>query len=141
MVDSIADQAELRDKVYAATSYDNSPDELPQSQLDTIIDTVQMRLSIEADSEQWYSDKGLSLALLGYTCMRAKASMENIPLQSYTLGDETVSFDTDDPEDSVQLQQWAEDIATGLAHFESQSGNARVPRNTAGYIGETSVRE
>lgn len=141
MTISIDDDSELKSRVRAATGYEDSPNELPDSDLDHIIDTAKLRLSLEANSQKWFVNDGLGLALFGYTCMRAKSSIENIPLQSYTLGDETVSVDTDDPEDSQQIQQWAEDVATGLAAFESTQGTARTPTNTAQYVGESSIKD
>jgi len=138
---AITSDSELKERVYAATSYDDSPDELPDSQLSTILDTAKLRLYQEAGSDNWYSSDGLGLALFAYTAMRAKASVENIPLDSYDLGDEVVEFNTDDPDNSVQLNQWADDVAAGLAAFEEGSDDARVPTNTAGYIGKTYVND
>lgn len=135
----IEDNDELLSRVRAETSYDDDPDELPDEQLSSIIETAKLHVAVKTGAEDWYSSPALSLVLLAYSCMRAKSAVENIPLQSYTLGDETVSFDTDDPDASVQLQQWAEDINVGMAEYDAGSDDARVPTNTAGYIGETSM--
>lgn len=138
---SIADDTELKTRVRAATGYEDTADELPESQLSSIIETAKLQLSMEVDGDNFYANDGLSLALFAYTCMRAKSALENVALSSYSIGDEQVSFDTDDPDNSVQLQLWADDVATGIATYESATDDARVPTNTASYIGESSVRE
>lgn len=132
---------ELTAQVRAETSYDDTPDELPQSQLDTIIGRSKGRVELRTGSDQWYADNGLGFALVSYVCMRAKAAVENISLSEYTFGAETVEFDVDDPEDSQQLQQWADDIRTGLDNSTIDiSGEEPDISNTADYIGSTALR-
>jgi hypothetical protein len=128
---------ELRQAVRAETSYDDTPDELPQSQLSDIVERAKAKVELETGSESWFTDDGLGFALVAYTAMRAKASIENVPLSGYSLGDERVSFDQSDPEDSQQLQQWAEDVSTGLDASSADSAVGPVPTNTSGYIGDT----
>lgn len=131
--------AELTDAVRGETSYEDTPDELPQSQLDTIIERAKGKLELTTGSDQWYSDDGLGFALVAYTSMRAKAAVENVPLGSYSIGDEQVTFDTDDPEDSQQLQQWAEDVRDGLNGSDLDTAQGLTMENSSGYIGGSHV--
>jgi hypothetical protein len=130
------DDGELRDAVRADTSYDDTDDELPQSQLDAIVERSKGRMELATGSDAWYMDDGLGFALVAYTCMRAKAAVENISLSSYSLGAEDVEFHHADPDESMQLQQWAEDVRIGLdASDRDDSGNLQMA-DGAGYVGE-----
>lgn len=132
-----SDDDDLTTIVRDETSYEDTDDELPQSQLDTIIEQSKAKVELETGSNSWYSDDGLGFALAAYTKMRAKAAVENVPLSSYSLGAEDVSFPEVDPEDSQQLQQWADDVKTGLdASSTASSGNLQ-PANSSEYIGES----
>lgn len=137
----ITTDSELKTAVRADTQYDDSEDELSDTDLETLINRAKQRLYLQTDSTEWYSDSGLGLALFGYACMRVKSAMENIPLDSYSLGDEDVSFDTDDVDDSLQMQMWAEDVSTGLDASTVDATNARLPQNSADYIGEDYIHD
>lgn len=138
---TIDDESELLDRVRAATGYEDSPEELPATQLSSIFDTAKLHVSLKTGADDFFNDDGLALVLFAYTCMRAKAAVENIPLSSYTLGDEQLSFESSDPDGSQQLQQWAEDVAVGMAALDSGTKDARVPTNTSQYVGNTFVEE
>lgn len=131
--------SELKTIVRDETSYEDTPDELPSTQLDTIVEQAKAKLELTTGTDQWYSDDGLGFALAAYAKMRAKSAVENVPLGSYTLGDEQVTFDTDDPEDSQQLQQWAEDVNDGLNASDLDSSQGLTMQNSSGYIGESHV--
>lgn len=133
----ITTDGELETAVRHETGYEVS--DMDDLRLSSAIDRAKQRLYLETGSQDWYSDSGLGLALFGYACMRAKSSIENIPLDSYSLGDEDVSFDVDDPEDSLQLQQWAEDVRTGLTSSDATSSTSRGAQNTADYVGSTHI--
>lgn len=135
------DDTELKTIVRGETSYEDTEDELPDLQLDTIVARSKGRLQLKTGSTNWYSDNGLGFALAAYTAMRAKAAVENIPLSGYSLGDTDVQFVDTDPDDSQQLQQWAEDIDEGLENANVDSGAEPIPANTAGYVGETYYRD
>lgn len=132
---------ELKTVVRAETSYDNTDDELPNSQLVTLIERAKAKLEMTTGSDAWYSDDGLGFALAAYTCMRAKAAVENFALSDYSIGDERVSFDADDPETSQQLQMWAEDVKDGLDSSSLDEPTGPTPTNTSGYIGESYIDE
>lgn len=131
----ITSDSDLQTAVRHETGYEES--DLDADRLSSILDRAKHRLYLRADSSGWYNDSGLGLALFGYSCIRAKASVENIPLDSYNLLDEDVSFDTDDPDDSIQLQQWHQDVQEGLSNSGAASQTSRLPNNSTDYIGET----
>lgn len=134
--------AELIDVVRGETGYEDTEEELPTDRMDVVVERSKGRLQMETavSDADWYSDDGLGFALGAYACMRAKAAVENISLSSYSIGDEDVTFDTDDPENSQQLQQWADDVAAGLDSSDADTDTGKQPRNTSGYIGETYTR-
>lgn len=131
--------SELETAVRAETSYEDNADELPSSQLTNIIERAKARVELETGSNSWYSDDGLGFALVAYTCMRAKSAVENIPLRSYSLGDTDVTFSQADPDDSIQLQQWAEDVKVGLDASSVDSSQGATMTNTSSYIGESYI--
>lgn len=137
-----SDDTELTEAVRGETGYEDNSDEVPSSQMDVIVERAKGKLQMRTGVSDgaWYNDDGLAFALVAYTCMRAKAAVENISLGSYTLGQEQVSFDTDDVEDSQQLQQWAGDVADGLAFSDADDDTGNLPRNTSDYVGETYTR-
>lgn len=128
---------ELAQAVRAETSYEDTDDELPAQQLDSIISRAKGYMELSTGSSAWYSDDGLGFALVAYTCMRAKAAVENISLSSYSVGAEDVEFHHADPDDNMQMQQWAEDVRIGLdASDKDDSGNLQMA-DGAGYVGES----
>lgn len=131
-----SNDSELRAAVRAETQYDDEPDELPQSELSDILERAKAKVELTTESDQWYSDDGLGFALVAYTCMRAKAAIENVPLSGYSLGDERVSFDADPPDESQQLQQWAQDVSDGLDASAVDQSVGPKPTNTSAYVGE-----
>ena len=133
--------AELKSQVRDITSYEDTQDELPSDQLDGIVDRAKARMELETGSDQWYNDDGLGFALVAYTAMRAKASIENVPLASYSIGDEQVTFDDDDIEDSAQYQQWADDVRVGLDASSLDESSGPVLRNSTSYIGDDYIED
>lgn len=133
--------SELYARVRDETSYEDTQDELPQSQLQGIAEIAKGRLELEVGTDQWYSDDGIGFALGAYTAMRAKAAIENVPLASYSIGDEQVSFDDDSVDDSAQYQQWAEDINVGLNASEIDEPQGPTLQNSTSYIGESYIED
>lgn len=132
----ITSDTELKDRIRDETQYEDESFELPNTDLDGLIDTAKMKVALESGSEDWYSDRGLGLALLAYSCMRAKASMENAGIEGYELGDQEVTVSNANPDTSQQIQQWADDVATGLSNADTSSDDGPSMRNTSSYIGE-----
>lgn len=129
---------EVKTAVRAETQYEDNDRELPEAELDTLLERAKHRVSLETGSDDWYSDSGLGLVLIAYTCMRAKAAVENAFIQSYSLGDQQVTVRNANPDISQQIQQWAEDVSVGLDGSSLDEAQGPMPTNTSGYIGETS---
>lgn len=139
MVKFPTSDTELKNQVRDITSYEDTDDELPSSQLDGIVDRSKAAMELETGSDQWYSDDGLGFALAAYVAMRAKAAIENVPLASYSIGDEQVTFDDDTVENSAQYQQWADDIRTGLDASDLDEQRGVTFKNSSSYIGESYI--
>jgi hypothetical protein len=135
----ITSDTELKAAVRAETSYEDTADELPDSQLTDLIDRAKHKTALETGSEKWYSDSGLGFALVAYTCMRAKSAVENAPIVQYNLGDESVQLRNADPDTSQQVQMWASDVQTGLDASAVDQNTGPQMTNTSSYIGEDYV--
>lgn len=135
----ITSDSELKSAVRAETSYEDTSDELPDSQLTDLIDRAKHRVFLETNSDAWYSDSGLGFVLVAYTCMRAKAAVENAAIQQYSLGDESVTLRNADPDTSQQINQWAMDVQIGLDASDLDSEQSPQMTNTSSYIGETAI--
>lgn len=135
--------AAVRDK----TSYSDSTDEWPGSydsansevtdQAGGNIADAKRILYTRTGSQGWYGDVAFGQALVAMTAMKAKEAVENINIQSYGIGDETLSFTNADPEDSAQLQSWSSEVNEALdkseASFEHEQDFGLS--NTSSYIG------
>lgn len=134
----ISSVEELKERVRFATDYtDTSDDGLTESQLESIIRDAQLKVYLTTDSDAWFTDSGLGLVLFAYTCMRVKAAVENFAIVRYAIGDETVTTRDADPEDSQQIQMWAEDVRDGLNASSVDTTNRPTLSNTASYVGES----
>lgn len=123
--------------VRSLTSYSENEDELPEPVLDAQVSAAKLRLKNKTGSTAWYSDDGLSQALLGYTCILAKNSVENYSVSSWTLGDEEIDVSGVREEDAPQYIFWNELIYEGLKSTEATTTSQNVGlRNTSSYIGE-----
>ena len=138
MEHEINNKSELKRRVRSATQYDDV-DSLPEEELESIIQTTMLRVKLETGSDKWFDDEGLGLVLFAYTCMRAKAAVENIPLASYTLGAEQVSVKETDEETSLQLNQWADDVRVGLKASDVVERTRPKMSSTGDFIGSTSI--
>lgn len=109
----ISEKSELKDAVRGETLYADEADELPASKLDQIISNAQMLIHAKTGSDQWYSDRGMGLVLLGYTCAKAKAAVENMTVQSLSL--DPISIEARDSRgNEVQFTQYEEMISVGM---------------------------
>jgi hypothetical protein len=71
------------------------------------------------------------------TAMKAKEAVENINIDSYGIGDESLSFSNADPESSQQIQSWSSEVNEGLAESKvnfTKKQDLQL-RNTSSYIG------
>lgn len=129
--------SELKTRVRSHTGYEDNTDELPDSELDDLISTAKARTAIaaEVDASKLYNERGYQFALLGYACIFAKSTIENIHIEDYDIGDTSISVSSDDPDDSQQFQDWASWVSEGLGDSDTGRGGQTM-RNTSGYIGE-----
>lgn len=134
---AITDDAELETAVRDMTSYDDTADELPATQMNGLIEKAKRDMHVKTGSDGWYSDLGYGNALSAHLAIIAKAAVENINLVSYSIGNESVQLANADPEDSQQIQQWASDVKEGLDNSEINFENEQDHsfKNTSSYIG------
>lgn len=128
---------ELKEAVRDATSYDDTADELPDTQLDGNLADAKRDLYILTGSSAWYDDTAYGQALKAWTQVVAKAAVENIHIDSYSIADEQISLSNADPDDSQQLQLWTRQASKAL-------DKSKLPfpdyqnlslKNTSSYIG------
>lgn len=132
---TVNSDSELRERVRGFTSYEDNEDELPQSQLDEVIKTTKDLVELETGSSSYYSDKGLGVVLLFYTCIEVKAAVENHEISAYQLGDESVELDNVPADESAQYDRWARNVKRGLNGSSAVQSGASMS-NTSSYIGE-----
>jgi hypothetical protein len=138
---AITSDTELITAVRDLTSYDDTQDELPgdanTGQMSGLVDQAKRDMAIKTGSDEWYDDLGYGNALVAHLAIIAKAAVENINLVSYSIGNERVELSNADPEDSQQIQTWAQQVANGLDNAEVAFENDQdlSLRNTASYVG------
>lgn len=134
---AIENDSELKSAVRDATSYDNTADELPPSQLDGLVDRAKREMYGRTGSEEWYSDVNYGSALESWACIEVKSAVENINIENYSIADESISLSNADPEDSQQIQLWMGQVSRSLKQSEVEFENEQDLgfKNTSSYIG------
>lgn len=134
---ALENDSELKSAVRDATSYDNTEDELPASQLDGLVDDAKREMYGRTGSQQWYGDVNYGQALQKWTCIVVKAAVENINIESYSIADESISLSNADPDDSQQIQLWMNQVSRALNQAEVEFTNQQDLSfsNTSAYIG------
>ena len=144
---AITSDDELLTAVRGKTSYADTSDEWPGSydsqsgeitdQAGENVDDAKRILYMRTGSDQWYDDLAYGQALVALSAMKAKEAVENVNIDSYGIGDETLSFSNADPEDSQQIRSWSSEVNEGLNEsgltFDKQQDLDF--RNTSAYIG------
>lgn len=135
----VTNDTDIKNRVYAQTMYEDSVEELPNNTLDTLLDMAKSRMMDESNLSEgdWFRDRSLGNALVAYTCIRAKAAVENFAVSGYTMGDEQIQTRNADPESSQQIQMWAEDIRVALDASELDTDSSNGMRNTSSFVGES----
>lgn len=134
----ITSDTELDERVRAETGYDDTPDELPQADLDTLRANAKLRLAVDGGVDDgWYDERALGMALLGVTCIKAKARVENYSVSSWSLGGGDVSIDVRDSDgDSIQMTEYENMVQMGMARADSVNATHTATNiNSASYIG------
>lgn len=129
----LQNDSDLKDVVRALTLYEDSQDELPDAKLDAQIRGAKIKLSTKVDSTNWYSDSGLSTALLGTTLIYAKCAVENYSITRWDIGGQYIDVSGANDTDQPQFNEWAAMVADGLADSDAYENN--VPSFTKTYIG------
>jgi hypothetical protein len=134
---AITDDSELTSAVRDATSYDDTADELPSSQLSGLVDDAKREMYGRTGSKDWYSDVNYGQALKAWTCIVVKSAVENINIESYSIADESISLSNADPDDSQQIQLWMQQVSRALRDSEVQFEHTQDLgfSNTSAYIG------
>lgn len=142
---AVTNDEELLAAVRDKTSYSDTGDEWPGSwdgsqvtdQAGGNIDDAKRILYMRTGSDQWYTDVAYGQALVAMAAMKAKEAVENINIQSYGIGDETLSFTNADPDDSAQLQSWSSEVNEALDRSDVSFENTQqlTMKNTSSYIG------
>lgn len=109
----ITTRGELMEAVRSETLYSDESDELPQDHLDQLVANAMMLVHAKAGSDQWFSDRGMGLILLGYTCAKAKAAVENMTVDEFSL-DPIRIVARDSSGNEVQFSQYEQMVKTGL---------------------------
>lgn len=134
-----SDDSELKTDIRAETSYADNSDELPDTQLDSLVRRAKTRVYNRFDRDDWYTDEHLNQILFAYACMITKSSIENFVINRYRMGSEEVYTRNSTEENSQQLQQWAQDIREAMDAGNLTDNKPRI-RGTGSYIGESSVQ-
>lgn len=134
---AITDDAELETAVRDKTSYADTGDEWPTTQASGNIEDAKRDLYMRTGSDRWFEDVAYGQALVAVTAMKAKEAVENINIDQYGIGDETISFSNADPDDSQQIRSWSAEADRALSEAEINfEKKTDLPlRNTSSYIG------
>jgi len=144
---AVTDDEELLEAVRDKTSYSDTTDEWPGSwdtqngevtgQAGGNIDDAKRILYMRTGSDKWYTDVAYGQALVALAAMKAKEAVENINIERYGIGDETLSFSNADPDDSQQIRSWSGEIDEALDQSEVAFDDKQDLglKNTASYIG------
>ena len=130
----IADDSALETAVRGETQYDDkrlSPDDL-----DALIQSAKRVLALRAEVTQFYDDRGTAVALFGLVCAKAKAAVENSPLQVKNVSGQDVTFRTSDG-DSLQVEQYESMVQTGLSQSDKTDEAIQNIRFTHDYLNDS----
>lgn len=134
---AVTDDADLEEAVRDKTSYADSTDEWPTTQASGNIDDAKRYLYVKTGSEEWYDDVAYGHALIAMTALKAKEAVENVNIDSYGIGNESLSFANADPDESQQIRSWSNEIDSALdeSAINFQKTQRLSLQNTSSYIG------
>lgn len=126
----------LAQRVRAETGYDDSPDELPQTDLDMLIETAKLQLDAQfrTDIPTFYDDRGLTLALLATVAIKAKAYVENVSVDVWDFDGGRIET-RDTTGESFQVAQYEQMLTAGMAAVQTAQRRGPTFQNTHDYIG------
>lgn len=109
----ITDETELREAIRGETQYDEN--NISTEDLNTVVDSAKRVLALRADTTDFFADRGITTALLGIACAKAKGAVENSPVRVDNIGSNDVTFRTSDGS-SLQLGQYESMTRLGLSN-------------------------
>lgn len=134
---AVTNDNELLFAVRDKTSYADNGDEWPNEQARGNLEDAKRILYMKTGSTDWYNDLSYGQALVAMTAMKAKEAVENVNIESYGIGDESLTFHNADPDDSQQIQSWGGEVNQGLSKAEVQFDHDQDLQfsNTTSYVG------
>jgi len=137
----ITSEAELKTAIRARTQYNES--ELSADDIEAQIHDAQRDLLLQTGIEEadFYSDRGVTQALLGMACVKSKGAVENSPVVTKNLAGEDVTFRTSDGS-SLQVTEYEQMVQQGLANSEAaDEAGPKMIRFTRGFLTDSSSAE
>jgi len=128
------DDADAKQLARGLMLYDDTPDELPSTELDTHLRIAKMRLKTKTGNNNFYTLDGLGQALVATTAILSKTTVENYSVDSWDIGVGEIDVSGAGDEDVVQFSQWADMAAEGLTS-EGIGQTTATNINSASYIG------
>lgn len=133
----ITDDSELRDAVRTETQYDDG--KLTTEDLKGLVKSAKRVMALKADVTSFYDDRGLTVALLGVVCAKAKGAVENQPVRVDNIGAGDTTFRTSDGS-SLQLAEYEEMTQLGLTESEKTDAGTHEIHLTGTYYSDNSSR-
>jgi len=127
----ITNDSDLQSAVRTETGYDDG--KLSSDNLTGVIESAKRVLALKADTTGFYDDRGMSVALLGITCAKAKGRTENQPVQVKNLGTDDVTFRTSDG-GSLQVTQYEQMTQLGLSNADNTNAGTTSIRFTNNFM-------
>jgi len=125
----------LESAVRTETGYDTG--KLSDSDLTSLIESAKRVLALKANVTNFYTERGLAVALLGVTCAKAKGVMENSPVQVKNLAGQDVTFRTTDGS-SLQIAQYEDMVQMGLSEASSTDAGVQGLELSGTYYSDNS---
>ncbi|MDB9247455.1 hypothetical protein PN419_00340 [Halorubrum ezzemoulense] len=124
------DDADVREYVRQVTDYNEST--LNKPTLRAKLDIAKSVLYMKTNSDAFYDDAPLGVALVFTTALLAKNAVENYSVTRWNIGNQYIDAGTESSSGDSQIQQWNTFVRMGIRRSdETPTG----PRNTADYIG------
>lgn len=131
----ITSDSELESAVRGETQYDTNT--LSAEDFDEVLDSAKRVLALKADVTSFYDNRGMSVALMGITCAKAKGAVENQPVRVKNLAGDDVTFRTSDGS-SLQLGQYEAMTELGLAESKKTDAGTQEIHLTRTFLSDTS---
>jgi len=125
-------RADVKAYVRGLTDYSDTPDELPETALDTLVDLAKLKIANKVDGADFYVDSGLGQALVGTTAILAKERVENYSISSWSVGDQSVTVDS--TSNDSQLESWNDLVLEGMAASSATPSDGDGLRNTTEFM-------